>query len=232
MFAKRSLLPLNPQPVRLCLRCYSRSATRPIPPPTPFIPDTQTFLKVIGRGLSQHAAKIPSWEALFRLSSAHLKDLGVEPPRARKYLLWWREKFRRGDFGIGGDLTEVTDGVAEMRVFEVPVPPGWEKPKATATRSAGMRKVALNVPLGGERPRVPLEEAEPVKYVKIRNDHSICGPHVQPVAGTNGYAARLTIKDGLWEEKRGHKVDGGERRKAMVRADRRAQERKAQRAAA
>ncbi|KAF2098555.1 hypothetical protein NA57DRAFT_75794 [Rhizodiscina lignyota] len=232
MFAPRSFLSLNSQPIRLCIRCYSRSTARPVPPPTPFIPDTKTFLKVIGRDLSQHAAKIPSWEALFRLTSLQLKELGVEPPRARKYLLWWREKFRRGDYGVGGDLTEVTDGVGEMRVFEVPVPETWAKPEATATRSAGMRKVALNVPLGEEKPRVPLGEVEPVKFVKIRNDHSICGPHIQPVKGTQGYAARIAVKEGLWEEKRGHKIDGGERRKAMVRAERRAQERKAQRAAA
>lgn len=182
--------------------------------------------------MSQHAAKIPSWEALFRLTSFQLKDLGVEPPRARKYLLWWREKFRRDDFGIGGDLTEVTDGVAHLRVFEVPVPPGWAKPPATATRCAGMRKVALNVPVGEEKPRVPLEEASPVKLVKVRNDHTICGPHVTPIGGTSGYAARITRKEGIWEQKRGRKVDGGERRKAMVRAERRAQERKAERAAA
>lgn len=118
--------------------------------------------------------------------------------------------------------------MGEMRVFEVPVPEGRRQPQAAATRSAGMRKVAINVPLGAEMPSGPLEEAEPVQHVKIRHDHTIAGPHVQPVKGSNGYAVRVSVAEGLWEERRGHKVDGGERRKAHVRALRRGAERKAE----
>lgn len=125
-------------------------------------------------------------------------------------------------------MKEVTDGVGEMRAFEVPVSEGWRQPQATATRSAGTRKVAINVPVGSETPNVPLEEALPVHLVKVRHDHTLSGPHLQPVKGTNGYAARIAVAEGLWEEKRGHKVDGGERRKAHVRALRRGAERKAE----
>lgn len=233
MFARRPTFGSTSGPVRLCMRCIntrpSRSASRPVPPPTPFVPDTQTFLKLIGRNLSQHAAKIPSWEALFRLTPVQLRELGIEPPRARKYLLWWREKFRRGDFGIGGDMQEVTDGVAEMRVFEVPTDPALERRKASLTRSLNTRKMAINVPVGEETPRVPLAEAQPVGHVKVRHNHTICGPNVHAVKGTNGYAARVEVAEGLWEQKRGHKIDGGERRKDHVRALRRAAERKAER---
>lgn len=222
----------NGNPFRTCIRCLnsrpSRSATRPVPPPTPFVPDTQTFLKLIGRNMTQHAAKIPSWQALFQLTSVQLRELGVEPARARRYLLWWREKFRTGEFGIGGDLQEVTDGVGEMRVFEAPVPAGWRQPQGTITRSEGMRKIAVNVPLGVATPSVPLNEAIPVQHVKVRHDHTISGPHVQPVKGTDGHAVRISVAEGLWEERRGHKVDGGERRKAHTRALRRAAERKAE----
>lgn len=142
--------------------------------------------------------------------------------------MWWREKFRRGDYGIGGDLTEVTDGVGEVRVFEVPrLANRWYNPQASVTTSEGMRKVAINVPLGEQNPRAPPAQSPPVKGVKIRYDHTICAPHFKAVKGAEGFAARITVDEGIWEERRGHKVDGGERRKAETRAKKRALERKA-----
>ena len=74
MAAKRpfSMLKL-PAVVRqpICLQCRflhaGNPATSKIPRPTPFVPDPQTFLTLIGRNMAQHAAKIPSWEALFTL---------------------------------------------------------------------------------------------------------------------------------------------------------------------
>ena len=122
------------------------------------------------------------------------------------------------------------DGMGEIRVFEVPVPKEWTQAStsmATATRTPGMRKVALNVRAGEDKPPVTLEEARPVAHVKIRGARTMTGPSIEYVKGTNGLVARIAVKEGLWEEKRGKKVDGGERRKAEVRAKRRAQERKA-----
>ncbi|KAF1987655.1 hypothetical protein K402DRAFT_353162 [Aulographum hederae CBS 113979] len=225
----RPVLPFRPSTTYQCIRFTSRAASRPVPPPTPFIPDVQTFLKVIGRGLAQHAPKIPSWDALFSMTAPQFRDLGIEPPRSRKYLLRWRERFRKGEYGIGGDLDHVEDGIGEIRVFEVPVPKEWSTTStavATATRSPGMRKVALNVPLGSEEPTVPLEGAKPIRFTKIRGSHTICGPHVEPLAGSRGWGARIRIKEGLWEDRRGHKVDGGERRKAEVRAKKMVEERR------
>jgi len=167
------------------------------------------------------------------MTSAQLREAGIEPARTRRYLLWWRERFRQGLYGIGGDLTEVQDGVGEIRVFEVPVPKDWTQAStsmATASRTPGMRKVALNVRAGEDRPPVALEEAKSVAHVKIRGAKTMAGPSIEYVKGTNGLAARIAVKEGLWEEKRGRKVDGGERRKAEVRAKRRAQERKAENA--
>lgn len=146
-------------------------------------------------------------------------------------MLRWRERFRQGQYGIGGDLEHVTDGRGEVKIFEVPVPKEWKVTNpsadmATANRGAGMRHVALNVPVGEEVPTKPLEECEPVKHVKARG-----GQGSGAIVGRNVYMmskdrAVIKVMEGLWEERRGHKVDGGERRKAEVRFKRRAEERK------
>ncbi|KAI9717335.1 MAG: hypothetical protein M1812_004862 [Candelaria pacifica] len=220
------LLP-SANPTQQCVRfLHQRISSTRIPPPTPFVPDHQTFLTLIGRNLSQHAAKIPSWEALFSYSSAQLRNLGVEPARNRRYLLRWREKFRNGEYGVGGDMTEVVDGVGELRVVEVPIPARSQTRAdavATATSSPRKRKVVVNVPQGTAAPAVPPEEVKPVERMKIYAAHTIRGPFVQP-ASTK--VARITVQEGLWLHRRGHKVDGGERRKAEVRAKRRGEERR------
>jgi hypothetical protein len=186
-----------------------------VPPPTPFVPDVPTFLTLIGRQLSVHASKIPSWNALFTLTSAQLRELGVEPARSRRYLLWWREKFRQGEFGIGGDLKVVKDGVAEVRVKEIAAVDKLGKPKVV--------RLAVNGP--GEwtgRFEDPAERLEPeevkVKGVKVVGGGMglVQGSGFSPVKGTKGSVARIAVKEGLWEVKRGVKVHGGERRRKNV----------------
>jgi hypothetical protein len=206
-------------------RLHNRIPTPPIPSPTPFVPDAQTFLTLIGRNLSQHASKIPTWEALFSLTSTQLRELGVEPPRARRYLLRWRDKFSRGEYGVGGDALTVVEGAAPVRVVEVPA----ERQLATATMTPGMRKIVVNVPAGVNPAEVPVEQLRPLKGLKIKGAHTVVGPHVLPVKGTEGKVAQIPVREGLWEIRRGHKIDGGERRQAEVRSKRRAEERKAQR---
>jgi hypothetical protein len=132
-------------------------------------------------------------------------------------------------------MQHVTDGVAEMKLFEIPVPEEWKRNDpsvmiATATRTPGMRKVAINVPVGADEPTVPLENAKPVDGVKVIGAKAIVGPHVFMIKGTGGMKAKVEVKEGLWEDRRGHKVDGGERRKAEVRSKMRAEERKKARA--
>lgn len=213
-------------------RCLHLHVAPPrIPPPTPFVPDPQTFLTLIGRNLSQHASKIPTWEALFSLTSSQLKELGIEPPRSRRYLLQWREMFRHGQYGICGDAQSVVDGTAHFRVVDVPKADGTSLSitTATATKTPGTRRMIVNIPPEVSPSEITAEQLKPIKGLKIKGAHTITGPHVQPVKGNDGTAAKIVVKEGLWEHKRGHKIDGGERRQAEVRAKRRSEERKTSR---
>jgi len=219
------LLPFSQTTRTTQARClHQRVKAKPIPKPTPFVPNSETFLTLIGRNLSQHASKIPSWRALFSLTSAQLKELGVEPPRSRRYLLRWREKFRTGQHGIGGDAKFVKNGVAEVRVAEVPVS---FPDAATAPLKAAKHKVVVNVAAGDGVLDKSAEQLVPIKGLKIKGAHTIVGPHVLPLKG--GKAAKIEVKEGLWEERRGHKIDGGERRQAEVRAKKRGEERRSAR---
>ena len=262
---------------------HSRIAAPPIPKPTPFVPDVQTFLTLIGRGLSQHAAKIESWDTLFRLSSAQLRDLGVEPARSRKYLLRWREKFRQGEYGVGGDAKHVSEsGAVECRLVEMSKEDQTNvSASASLSQSPGMGKQVLNVPwtdpkahlaaaperVANTEPEVETNEnvgeastenkdetpqemvetpsnniegpkqldyaslrrAHPLSRVRFKPGRGILGPHVKPVKNTRGQIGIVDVNEGMWEHRRGHKVDGGERRKAEVRFKRRVVERRAAR---
>ncbi|EAA31497.2 hypothetical protein GE21DRAFT_7224 [Neurospora crassa] len=183
-----------------------------IPKPTPFVPDVPTFLTLIGRDLKQHADKFPTWEALFTLTTDQLRELGVEPPRARRYLLRWRQRFREGKFGIGGDLKHVENGVAYLKIHEK---------EASPTRTS--RRV-VNVPANQHVEEVSEGERVKVKGYKVKGVSTIVGPYALPVQKG---VAKLAVTEGMWEDKRGHKVDGGERRRAEVRFKRGVAERKA-----
>ncbi|RMZ91596.1 hypothetical protein DV736_g1154, partial [Chaetothyriales sp. CBS 134916] len=218
----------------LRLRTRHASSTthlRPIPPPTPFVPDVSTFLRLIGRSLSSHTDKISSWNDLFTSSSQQLKKRGLEPARSRRYLLRWREKFRHGDYGIGGDLKYVDEeGVAELRVCEVPqLPranqsegglPATLKTMCHLSTTPGMQKVILNVPKGSHT--YVLEEGQSTadlkkpKGFKLVDNAKIVGSYVQPVKGSGGSVATFRVTDGMWEDKLGMKVHGGERRRKEV----------------
>jgi hypothetical protein len=182
-----------------------------VPAPIPLVPDVESFFKVIGRGLKQHAPKFPTWEALFSLTPNQLRELGIEPARTRRYLLRWRQRFRQGKFGPGGDLKYVDDGVAELKILK----PEVDDPDRM--------KHVVNFPLGKNIEEIPPEElVRPAGY-KVKRSASIVGPYALPVRG----GARITVTEGMWEDKRGHKVDKGERRQAEVRFKRRVAERKA-----
>ena len=195
-----------------------------IPTPTPFVPDHTTFLSLIGRNLSQHASKIANWQSLFSLTSAQLRELGVEPARTRRYLIWWRERFRKGIFGVGGDLKHVNDGVAELRVVEVPVAdPGArmnvKEKLGTKTNVIlpAIRKMVVNESPESLEARTTAEQLTPVNGVKTTSSKQIAGPFVRAVKGTKGAVGRIQVQEGMWEVQRGVKMDGGERRQKMVR---------------
>ncbi|KAL5335243.1 IGR protein motif-domain-containing protein [Aspergillus crustosus] len=229
------------QLTRQCLRTIHKkpSPVSSVPPPTPFVPNVETFLTLIGRDMLKHASKLPSWEKLFTSSSTELRDAGIEPARQRRYLLRKREKFRQGTYGPGGDLEHVVDGAAQLRVTEVPLvastatssepelDPAARLLNYSATLTPGMRRVIVNLPPNATQynhnPSRPLRK---FAHMKIHQGLKIMGPFLQPLKGTNGSAALIKVQEGMWEDKLGHKVDGGERRRAEVRAKQRAEERR------
>jgi len=182
-----------------------------VPPTTPFVPDVETFLTLIGRGLRQHASKFPTWDALFTLSSEELKELGIEPPRTRRYLLRWRQRFREGRFGPGGDLKYVYKGKAKLGVVEK-----IKSPIIT-------KRTVVNIPHTKTIKNTPPKDLFRPKGYKVKGVSIITGPYALPSKG----GAVVKVTEGMWEDKRGHKVDGGERRRAEVRFKRGVAERKA-----
>lgn len=222
---------------RHCIRPFHRSVTPSVPSPTPFVPDVQTFLTLIGREMSKHASKIPSWEQLFTLNSNQLREAGIENTRQRRYLIRKREKFRNGLYGPGGDLERVVDGVAQLRVVEVPnefTPQDKDQTAksaiaSSATLTPGMKKAIVNLaPSATEYKHSASTELKKFAHMKIHRGTKISGPYLQPVKGSHGSAATITVQEGMWEDKRGQKVDGGERRRVEVRAKRRLEERRKQ----
>ena len=160
------------------------------------------------------------------MTSEQLRESGVEPARNRRYLIRWRERFRRGEYGVGGDLKHVENGIGEVRVMEIPDASAIRQAAPTLTSVPGRSKLVVSVPAGTERlDGRELQDLAGVQGLKIRPAVGIIGPHVELIKGTGGSAGRIVVKEGLWEERQGRKVDGGERRKAEVRAKRRSQER-------
>ncbi|EFX01308.1 hypothetical protein CMQ_6250 [Grosmannia clavigera kw1407] len=213
-----------------------------IPAPIPLVPDVATFLTVIGRNMKQHAAKFPTWEALFTLTSMQLRELGIEPPRDRRYLLRWCQRFREGRFGICGDFAHVRDGVAELRVREqvdeadplqlhktvvnvdIPAPTAPEA-EAEAAEAAEAGEGEAGQTAASPPTSSSLAEAIRVHGYKVVGARTIAGPFALPLKAGSG--ARVLVTEGMWEDKRGRKIDGGERRRAEVRFKRQAAERKA-----
>lgn len=186
----------------------------PVPAPIPLIPDVPTFLKVLGRGLSQYTDKFPSWEALFTLTSDEMRELGVEPPRTRRYLLAWLDRYRRGALGPGGDFKHVENGEAILKV---------------ASDEAQTRKWVVNVPSVDVNTIGESSGTEVAGY-KIIGTHTIAGPFALPLK--EGKGATVKVIEGMWEQKQGYKVDGGERRRAEIRYKRRVAQRRAEKEAA
>jgi len=97
----------------------------------------------------------------------------------------------------------------------------------TITLTPQTRKIIVNIPTDVSTSDVPPEELTPIKGLKIRGAHTIVGPHVEHVKGGKFAVARISVKEGLWEDRRGRKIDGGERRQAEVRAKRKSAEKNA-----
>lgn len=221
---------LRPQPtLSKLLSCHNprrlfhgtrKTTPRSIPEPRPWVPDIETFFTLIGRGLKRHASKFPNWEALFSLAPAEFRAIGIEPARTRRYLIRWIARFRAGDLGPGADFRFVEDGVALLRVAS----------SATNDGAAGC-KCVVNVPplpaavaASSSTKLLPSTLVRPIGYT-ISGLRTIKGPFARMLPGDDGAIVKVT--EGMWEDKRGRKIDGGERRRAMVRFKRRVAERRA-----
>ncbi|KAH8174178.1 IGR protein motif domain-containing protein [Sarocladium implicatum] len=230
--------------------------TRPpheIPQPRPFVPDVSTFLTLIGRGLNKHASKFPSWESMWSMTGPQLQELGIEPARSRKYLLDWMQRYRRGDFGPGGDFHYVKDGQAQLKVALTPAWPHAHKivvnvpfeqqaikAETEGETAAETSEAAATAQDGAEGQQVEAQQVEAVEVEKptsyprprlytVKGLRSIAGPFATPLSGHQGAVVKVT--EGMWEHKQGRKIDGGERRRAEVRFKRRSAERRAEREA-
>ena len=118
------------------------------------------------------------------------------------------------------------DAVAQVRVVEVPREKLSNSFTTTSTGIPAKKKLVLNLPPELPIEKLPLEEIKPIEGMKVVGAHTIVGPYIQPVKGTGGSVATIKVQEGMWEVKRGHKVDGGERRKVQVRRKRLLEERK------
>lgn len=110
--------------------------------------------------------------------------------------------------------------MAEIRVVEIPrVKPAKDAVAhgATATQMPGMIKLPVNLPVGQTEPTGDTSLLKKPNGIKLFMGTEVHGPYLQRVKGTKGQVGVLKVQEGLWEIRRGHTVDGGERRKAEVR---------------
>ncbi|KAM4056021.1 IGR protein motif domain-containing protein [Hirsutella rhossiliensis] len=219
----RPLLRLLAPSIDICRANQARQLHKTRPPPTipqprPFVPDVHTFLTLVGRGLNKHSSKFPTWESLFSLTTAELKEIGIEPPRTRRYLLQWLQRYRAGALGPGGDFEHVKDGEALLRVA---------LPPAEVISNA---RWVVNAPHGEAEDAQPAPSTlpRPSGYL-VQGTRSIVGPFARQLPGHGGAVVKVT--EGMWEQRRGRKIDGGERRRAEIRFKRRSAERRAEREA-
>lgn len=106
--------------------------------------------------------------------------------------------------------------------------PSSKRP-SSATHTRGTKKIIVNLPADRVVDETIIEQLKEmtIKGVHIKGLHTITGPDVLPVkGGESGKIAVLKAREGLWEHKRGVKIDGGERRRAEIRSKRRSEERK------
>ena len=148
-------------------------------------------------------------------------------------------------WGVGGDLRFVdAEGRAEVRVVEVGALEGGDQGRGVnlLMGGVGVKKMVVNTKptkgkegmgmSGGGAAATGMEKGtlRPVEGMKVRGLSNIAGPFVEPVKGTGGSVGVIRVREGMWEVRRGVKVDGGERRKAQVRRKRLLAERKTSRA--
>lgn len=116
------------------------------------------------------------------------------------------------------------NGTAKLRVVEVPYDDTLSKKKPSQTGLERKRKLVVDLPPEAGIDTVSMAELHPVKGFKVVGAHTIVGPYIKLLKNTGGSEATLAMCEGMWEEKRGVKIDGGERRRTQVRYKRRIEE--------
>lgn len=98
----------------------------------------------------------------------------------------------------------------------------------SVSTTPGMQKIILNIPESVEGApnekaiKEVLEEGQQTKDLRkpqgmqLVENRMIKGSFVNPVKGTGGTVATIRVLEGMWEDKLGRKVHGGERRRAEV----------------
>lgn len=104
------------------------------------------------------------------------------------------------------------DGKADLRILE------------SDRDVVNPHKYVVNVPAGRSVKDCSLDEMSRVRGYKVVGAKTIVGPYALPLKGGEG--VRVSITEGMWEDRRGHKIDGGERRRTEVRYKKRIAERR------
>lgn len=79
-----------------CTRFIAPIDRTTVPATSQEVPDVEAFLTKIGRNMVEHVDQFESWENLMTMTSYEMKNKGIDT-RQRRYLLLWREKYRRGE---------------------------------------------------------------------------------------------------------------------------------------
>ena len=161
------------------------------------------------------------------------------------------QRYRNGRLGPGSDFQYVKDGQALLKVAapppniitdakwvvnvpakEVEVDATESTVSAEATADVGGKVEADKKPstsalIMGDLPHG--SEVFGVKGYVVRGLKSISGPYAIALPGNSGAIVKVT--EGMWEQTRGRKIDGGERRQAETRFKKRSVARRAEREA-
>ena len=117
-------------------------------------------------------------------------------------------------------------------MVEVPVANAAVLKSRTTSIATGLqqtKRMIVNAPPEVIEKSQSLQQLKPVEGMKVAGVRTIVGPYVQLVKGTRGSVATIKVQEGMWEVRRGVKVDGGERRKVQVRRKRLLEERRTSR---
>ena len=117
-------------------------------------------------------------------------------------------------------MKNVTDGLAELRVVEIPADtpgPVTSQESVPAALLGQVKRMVVNETTETLARKSDPQELEPIDGMQVGGAGMITGAHTSHVKGARGRVAVIKREEGMWEVRRGHPVDGGERRRKAVR---------------